>query len=450
MSVCDEILARSRRAGADECEAILSTKRTITVRVTDSEIAEIKENEEQSAGVRLILGKRIAACQSTGLDAASMVDDAVSASRSLAERKFWKSLPGAAPYRAIDGLNDQNLWNLDAAGASDIALEMINSAAHPRVASISGSLNIVCEEFQITNTSGLNVSDRATYIAGTINSDSEGAAPASGIGQASSRTLSQFDPSSAGRDASQMCADSEGASAMEPSTLSVIFEPMAVGELLTFVFAPNFFLKTYSEGRSCFSEKVGARIAPEAFSLADRPHASNGLGSKPFDDEGVPTRDAFYVRGGVFEGTYSDSYNAFKEDAETSGNASRPGSPLGRSSEPIPVAAPHNLTICPGDAKRDEIIRDTKDGIIVSRLWYAYAVNPIRGDFSCTARSGIWRVKDGAVTGPARQVRIIHSLPALLQGISAIGDNQRTVLPWAAGPVTSPTIRCDGVSVSTI
>ena len=38
---------------------------------------------------------------------------------------------------------------------------------------------------------------------------------------------------------------------------------------------------------------------------------------------------------------------------------------------------------------QDEMIQDTKHGLLVGRLWYTYAVNPIKGDFSCTARSGI-------------------------------------------------------------
>jgi PmbA protein len=121
---------------------------------------------------------------------------------------------------------------------------------------------------------------------------------------------------------------------------------------------------------------------------------------------------------------------------------------MGRSTGPIPAVAPHNLTVKPGDMCRDEIIRDVKDGILVSRLWYTYAVSPIRGDFSCTARSGIWIIENGRITSPARPVRIIHNLPVLLGNIVSIADNQRTVLPWAALPVTAPTIRCDGISVN--
>jgi PmbA protein len=262
--------------------------------------------------------------------------------------------------------------------------------------------------------------------------------------------LSGFDARSVGSEAAKMCVNSLNPKTCESEKTSIVFDPIAVGELLYFVFGPNFFLKTYSETRSCFSEKIGTKVAVEKLSVHDDPHAPNGLGSKAFDDEGVPTTTTRFIQDGVFCHTYSDSYNAFKEGVASSGNACRPGSPLGRSSEPIPISAPHNLTISAGDMSRDDLIRETKKGILVSRLWYTYPVNPIKGDFSCTARSGIWTIENGEFRNPARSVRIIHNLPTLLQNIVAIAGNLRTVLPWAAMPVTAPTIRCDGISINPI
>lgn len=450
MSSCDDIVSYARRAGADECEAVCCSKRTITVRITDSEIAEVKETEDVGAGTRIICGKRISSSQSTILDTARLVDAAIAASHQVAKREFWKSFPtDGATYQHVEKTNDEKLWRIDAVSASDIAQEMINSARHPKVTSISGSLNIVCEEFEIKNTSDLKKNEKSTYIAGVVNCDG-GEPQVSGIGQSNSRTLNGFNAQSVGFEAARMCVDSLNPRQADHETTSVIFEPMAVGEILTFVVTPNFSLKTYSEGRSCFSEKIGSKIAADEFNMTDLPLIENSLGSKSFDDEGSPTKNTQFVRDGVFCSTYSDSYNAFKEGIQTSGNACRPGSPLGRTSEPIPTHAPHNLTVEAGNTSRDEIVKDTKNGLVVSRLWYTYAVNPIQGDFSCTARSGIWSIKNGEIAHSTKQVRIIHNLKKMLHSITAIANNQRTVLSWAANPVTAPTIRCEGITVSPI
>jgi len=451
LSVCSDVLSYAQRAGIDECESVFCSKKTITIRITDSEIAEVKENFEKSVGVRIVHEKRISCLESTVLEPKKIIDDVLSSSQILTKRDFWKSLPSGAKTAPVKNTNDSKIWDLDSLKASEIANEMIGASLHQKISRVSGSLNIVCEDFELENTSNLQRREKATYISGIINADSEeGSRPVSGIGQANSRMLAGFDAQKIGSEAAQMCVNTINPTGCDAERTSVIFEPLAVGEILTFVLGPNFGLKAYSEKRSCFSEKLGEQIAAKEFSLVDDPHIPNGLGTKSFDDEGVPTRENNVVLNGAFRNTYSDSYNAFKYGGVSSGNACRPGSPLGRATDPIPVAAPHNLTVKSGDSLRDDIIRDTKKGILVSRLWYTYAVNPIKGDFSCTARSGIFLIENGQIKSPARSVRIIHNLPVLLKNITAIGNNQRTVLPWAAMPVTAPTIRCDGISVNPI
>ena len=123
---------------------------------------------------------------------------------------------------------------------------------------------------------------------------------------------------------------------------------------------------------------------------------------------------------------------------------------MGRSAEPIPIAAPHNLKVIPGDQSQEEMIKETKQGLLVGRLWYTYAVNPIKGDFSCTARSGIRIIRDGEIIGPGRSVRIIHNLPAMMKNISAIGKNLRNVIQWASLPSITPSLKAEDISVSPI
>ncbi len=443
MSVCSEAISYSRKIGVDECESVFCSKKIITVRITDSQITETKENYETSMGVRLIHGKRIASCQSTKLEPSVLVDAALRSAQKLTRREFWQSLPSETRTAKLQKANDAKLWEVSPLDAADIAQQMINSADHKKITRISGSLNIVCDHYEVQNTNQLNLTENATYVSGTINTESE---YASGVGQANSRILADFDAGSIGFEAKQMCLRSANPQNCEAGMTTIVFEPMAVGELLSFVFTPNFGLKTYSENRSCFSEKIGARIATDGLSLLDEPHAANGFGAKSFDDEGSPTQNTYYIRNGVFENTYSNCYDAFKEHTISSGNAVRAGSPHGRSTTPIPAAAPHNLTIESGKTSHEEIIKETKNGILVSRLWYTYPVNPIRGDFSCTARSGIWSIRNGKMV-PAKPVRITYGLPELLKNIAFVSDSKRTVLSWAAMPVTATTISCDRIPV---
>jgi PmbA protein len=118
---------------------------------------------------------------------------------------------------------------------------------------------------------------------------------------------------------------------------------------------------------------------------------------------------------------------------------------MGRSAEPIPVPAPHNMRVLGDGISKDEIIKDTKNGLLVGRLWYTYAVNPTRGDFSCTARSGIRIIKNGEIKAPGTSVRIVHNLPVMLQNISAIGNDLKNVLQWASLPSIAPTLKAENI-----
>ena len=157
------------------------------------------------------------------------------------------------------------------------------------------------------------------------------------------------------------------------------------------------------------------------------------------------------IENGIFKNTFSNLYDSYKEGKkESSGNAIRMGSPMGRSAEPIPISAPHNLTITQGSSSQEDMIKDTKHGLLVGRLWYTYAVNPIKGDFSCTARSGIRIIKNGKIVGPGKSVRIVHNLPTLLKNISDIGNDQRRVMQWASLPSITPSIKVEDIAVNSI
>lgn len=449
MSFCEPILLRAAQLHVDECEATFVRKKITTVRITDSEIAELKQNFEQGIGVRLVHEKKILSASSTRIDDTGLVGQALETKSLMQEKGFWKSLPHQEKFSAVGGTYDKKLEEATGTEAVEIARAMIDSASHQKISRISGSLNIVSEYFEVANTNGLECSDRATYISGTINTESDfGGTPVSGIGAASCRTLESFLPCRAGEEAREMCVNSINPRACGPDTYSVIFEPYAIGEMIAFVFSSNFSLKAYSEKRSCFTGKMGTKVAVEDFTLHDDPGRPEGIGSKPFDDEGVPTKTRALIDAGFFSGTYSDSFHAFKEGSTTTGNASRLGSPMGRTFSPIPGLAPHNLAVQAGRMGRSEMIRDTKKGILVGRLWYTYSVNPERGDFSCTARSGIRIIENGEIMGPAKSVRIVHSLPALLQNISGIGDDPRNVLQWSALPCITPSVRVDGIRAS--
>lgn len=446
----DRALENAKRVQIDECEIVHVKRKIITIRITDSEIFEVKHVVDENYGIRIINDKKILSIKTSNEnEIKKLIETSVKTTSHLKPIPFWKSLPHelSSPIN-LEGVFDKNLDEISGSDITDLAQIMIDNASTPKITTISGSLNIVSENFKIVNSNGLSANDKGTYISGIINADSEmGTTEVSGIGHECCRTLDKFSAKKIGEDAKIMCTESINPQKCESGEYSIIFEPYSVGELLAFVVSPNFNLKNFSEKKSCFSNNFKEKIAVDGLTMLDNPHVSQGIGTKPFDDEGEKTQINTLIDNGVFVNTYSNLFDSFKEDIESTGNATRPGSPMGRSSEPIPITMPHNMQIKSGNVSQEDMIKDTRNGLLVGRLWYTYAVNPIKGDFSCTARSGIRIIENGKIKSPGKSVRIIHNLPRLFQNISSVGKNKKNVLQWASSPSITPSIKVEKIKV---
>ncbi|MFQ5970182.1 MAG: TldD/PmbA family protein [Nitrososphaerales archaeon] len=449
--VCKKVVNIARKLGADEAESFLVDREITTIRIADAQIAEAKGTKEHGLALRIVKSKSIGAASTSLMDdehLASSASDAISAAKLMESKSEWKSLPKPSRITPVDGCYDERLRRFSIEQCVDVALEMLDSALQfNKVTSVSGSLHVVKEHVYLVNSNGINLKDNGTYIIGNINADAKAIDDGivSGVGFGAARSLDSFNAESVGNRAGDMATRSLDAKKCEEGTYSTIFEPYAIGELLSFVFADNFNAKLYQDKRSCLYGKLGKQIAVERFTLQDDPRASDCLGSKPFDDEGVPTQTRNLIEDGTFKKIIYDTFYAAKDNVESTGNAIREGYPVGRSADPIPFPSMHNIVIKSGDYSKEEIIKDTKNGLLVGRLWYTYPVNPEKGDFSCTARSGIFVIKDGEIVGASKMVRIIDNLQRLLMNISAVGKDKMHVLQWHALPSLAPSLRVDGI-----
>jgi len=159
LSALEKALNHSKNIGINECEIVVVKKKIVTVRITDSEIAEIKQNFDENYGIRLIHDKKITSIQTTNQEEIEKtIDSAFKTSSKLKARDFWGGLPHDATLKELDGTFDEKLEKISGAKVMDIAQNMINSANNDMVNTITGSLNIVSENFEIANSNGFPLS----------------------------------------------------------------------------------------------------------------------------------------------------------------------------------------------------------------------------------------------------------------------------------------------------
>ncbi|MBF2735280.1 MAG: metalloprotease PmbA [Betaproteobacteria bacterium AqS2] len=155
---------------------------------------------------------------------------------------------------------------------------------------------------------------------------------------------------------------------------------------------------------TCFGRHVGEQVFAPHFSMREDPFIPRGARSAYIDDEGVRTRAKDIVKDGVLQTYLFNSYYARKLKAATTGNK----------------GGPTNLRLDYATRSFEELLKEMGTGLLVTGLMGAGA-NAATGDYSCGA-SGFW-VKDGAIAHPVKDATIAGSLPAMLKGLVAGGDD---------------------------
>jgi PmbA protein len=212
----------------------------------------------------------------------------------------------------------------------------------------------------------------------------------------------------------------------------VLFDPVTAPSLLGHLVACVSGQSVY-RGTSFLASRMGEMIASERVTVIDDGRRRGGLGSRPFDGEGQPTRRTVLVERGRLASWLLDAYSARKLGTATTGNASRgPGG--------APAAAPTNLWLEPGTATLEQLIASTGRGLLVTEL-IGMGFNPVTGDYSRGA-AGLW-IEGGEIAYPVEEITIAGNLGRMLCDIDAVGSD----LVWLSR-VASPSLRIASLTVA--
>jgi PmbA protein len=239
-------------------------------------------------------------------------------------------------------------------------------------------------------------------------------------------------PEEVGRTAAQRTLRRLGARQVPTCEVPVVFDPEAATEILGTLFSA---ISGYAVFRNAtfLKDRLGEEVASPLLTLVDDGRRVRGLGSRPFDGEGLPTRRNVPVENGVLRHWLCDSYSARKIGAKTSGCARR-GVGGG------PSVGAGNLFFAPGTSSPDEILAGVSRGLYVTDL-IGFGVNVVTGDYSQGA-VGHW-IENGQLTHPVHEVTIAGNLKEMLRDVDAVGSDL-----VFRGSSASPTIRIRRMTLS--
>lgn len=166
---------------------------------------------------------------------------------------------------------------------------------------------------------------------------------------------------------------------------------------------------------SVYRDKKKQKVASDLVTVVDDGTLGQKYGSFRFDDEGTPAQKTILIEDGILKEYMYDYLTAKKEGKRSTGNGRR------ESYQDRPIPRMTNTIIAPGKNKAEDIICDTRKGLLVKKMGGGQ-VNTTTGDFVFDVTEG-YLIEDGKVTLPVRGATLTGNGPAALKIVDAVGND---------------------------
>jgi PmbA protein len=438
-NLLNDVVAAALKAGADAAEAVGAERRALSITVRNGALEEVEREESRDLGLRVFVGQRQASVSGSDVSPearAKLVERVVAMAR-LAPEDPYAGL--ADPERLARGaLPDLDLY--DPAEPAPEALEekarIAEAAARavPKVTnSDGGSASWSSSQWRMVTSAGFSGLHRASGFsigASAIAGDGEGME--TGYDGRSVRWQSDLPQAdSIGAEAGARAAARLGARKIASTTAPVIFEnrlaASLLGPLIGAISGPSI-----ARGTSFLKDKLGQPVFAKGVHVTDDPHRLRGLGSSPFDDEGVQNGPVGLIEDGVLTTWLLNSSSARQLGLETTGHASR-----GLAGPP--GVGPSNLTLQPGARNRAELMADAKSGLVITSM-FGPSLNGNTGDWSVGC-SGFW-FEDGEMAYPVSEITVAGNLVDIYARLVPGSDLE------IRGSSNAPSILVDALAVA--
>ncbi|WP_313454246.1 TldD/PmbA family protein [Brevundimonas sp.] len=405
-----DIVQAALKAGADAAEAVSADRRALSVGVRNGRLEDLEREESRDLGLRVFVGRRQASVSASDLSAATqarLVERAVAMARLAPEDPYADLAPDDRLARGP--LPDLDLYDPSEPSAETMERQSAEAEAAalavPGVArSEGGHAAWSSSRWRLVTSHGFDGAYQGSAFSlgvGVI-AEKDGAMERGGESR-STRHLSDLPGAEAiGRTAGERAAARVGARKIASTTAPVIFDNRMAGQIVSpaigAISGPSI-----ARGTSFLKDRMGQRVFAEGVSLIDDPFRRRGMGSTPFDDEGVSVERRALFDDGVLTTWLLNSAAARQLGLETTGHASR-----GLAGPP--GVSTHNLHMEPGQRDLAGLMADAGTGLLITSM-FGPSLNGNTGDWSAGV-SGFW-FENGVIAYPVNEVTVAGKLTEL-------------------------------------
>ncbi len=399
-------------AGKSGLEVLVTSQQSALTRFTHNAIHQNVDASDATIRVRAILGKQ------TGVATTNRTDDVGLREVVTQAQRLANFAPPSGVEPALVG--PQSPSPVAAASTTPVDAERrasvaraIFDVAEEHGAWAAGYVTTSASGLTLANTAGLQASFDATDSGANVKMNG---VAATGFAERYSIDAALLDGRSLGERAAEKVRAGGTPTAVDPGAWTVIFEPAAFGELIAHL-TDHFSAQTYIEGSSFLTGVLGTRVFGENVTIRDDyTHALNP--GQSFDYEGTPTPPLALIERGVAQSIVTDSHYARQLHCANTGHALPAPNAYGPQAMHVVVEG--------GEKSTQQLIAETKRGILVTRLWYVRTVDKRATIVTGMTRDGTLLIEHGRITGGVRNMRFNQSIAELMRDCELSSEQQRT------------------------
>lgn len=406
-NLLSDVVDRALKAGADAAEAVGAERRALSVTVRMGDLEEVEREESRDLGLRVFIGQRHASVSGSdisreGLD--RLVERVVAMARLAPEDPYAgladPGLLARSPHADLD-LYDPTEPGPEELEARAEECESIARQTQGVTNSDGASASFSTGAWRLVTSGGFSGEHRASsFSLGASVIAGDGEVMESGYEYRSARWRSDLPTADAiGAEAGRRAVSRLGARKINSTTAPVIFENrLAVSLLSPLIGAISG--PAIARGTSFLKDRLGQAVFAPGVTIYEDPHRRRGLGSSPFDDEGVANQARRLIDAGILTTWLLNTSSARQLGLQSTGHASR-----GLAGPP--GVSPSNLTMEPGQRSRAQLMADAGSGLLVTSM-FGPSLNGNTGDWSVGC-AGFW-FEGGEIAYPVNEITVAGNL----------------------------------------
>lgn len=417
----EDVVAQAVKSGADQAEVFMKSFKNFSVDIRGQAVDSLTSSLSYGYSLRVLRDNRPGFAYATDLTGKDFVIKQAIESACYSDEDSCLGLPEPSEPAHIE-ICDPALMDLKEDDAINLTMLLEKSAFDTdsrvtKVRKASGSFTTT--ETVIVNSKSLKTKYRSTSCTAQLMAIAEDAQESrTGWDFSGSRFLSDVSFEKTGRTAAERSVQLLGARTIAGARTDVILDNSVTIDFLG-IFASSLSSEALQKGKSLLKDKLGKAIISPRINIIDSGLRSGKLGSRPVDDEGVPSRENILVQKGVLQAYLYNTYTARKGNARSTGNAVR------GSFAALPSVGITNLFIEPSSGKeclcKNELFKFLDRGLYIVDAMGVHTANPISGDFSLGV-TGLW-IEGGEIQFPVKEVVISGNILDFFNKVAAVGDD---------------------------